>query len=127
MFCHLPQPREKSEGTTSEQGKNFQRPMPEPQPWQAFADDPKLQQPVSKESAPKSVRTRNGNQSQQSTSATSSFDSWGFGAESFTAVPTSSTQSSKPMGERGNTQRFGDSKPKIENKTASQPAGWAGF
>lgn len=90
--------------------------------WQAFAEDSKPQQPPSVDSSSKSVRTRNGSQSKQA----SSFDSWGFGAESFTAVPAGSLQPSRPISEVNNSQNIGEAKF-MDPKSASQPAGWAGF
>ncbi|XP_058203875.1 uncharacterized protein LOC131318085 isoform X1 [Rhododendron vialii] len=96
---------------------------PESKQWQAFADNPKPQ-PMSMNDTPKSVRTRNGNQNKPATPSHSGSDKWGFGTDNFTAVPTSS-----PISRPGNefsSQRFGEPK-NIENKSASQPAGWAGF
>lgn len=124
--CFLPQ-REKIEGSFWEQGKSDRStPSPEPNPWQPFVEEPKSQQPSSTDNTMKSVRTRNGHQNKQSTKVNTGFDSWGFGAESFTAVPTGSTQISRPMGEGNNSQHFGEAKV-MESKPASQPAGWAGF
>lgn len=104
--------------------KNFQ--SPEPTSWQAFADDPKPRQPLSRDTTSRSVRTRNGQQSKQGTQAASKNETWGFGSESFTAMPNASSQISKPIREGSTSQRFGDSKFR-ENKSSSQPAGWAGF
>ncbi|KAF5956163.1 hypothetical protein HYC85_009019 [Camellia sinensis] len=53
-------------------------------------------------------------------------DTWGFGVDSFTAIPGASSQISKPIHELDNFNRFGKSK-NTESKPASQPAGWAGF
>ncbi|CAL9003923.1 unnamed protein product [Prunus brigantina] len=119
--------REKIEGSFWEQGKSDRStPSPEPNPWQPFVEEPKSQQPSSTDNTMKSVRTRNGHQNKQSTKVNTGFDSWGFGAESFTAVPTGSTQISRPMGEGNNSQHFGEARV-MESKPASQPAGWAGF
>ncbi|KAH0981534.1 hypothetical protein GBA52_008711 [Prunus armeniaca] len=119
--------RERIEGSFWEQGKSDRStPSPEPNPWQPFVEEPKSQQPSSTDNTMKSVRTRNGHQNKQSTKVNTGFDSWGFGAESFTAVPTGSTQISRPMGEGNNSQHFGEAKV-MESKPASQPAGWAGF
>lgn len=91
--------------------------------WQAFAEEPKPQQPPSMN---KSVRTRKGQENKPTTQVSSGFDSWGFGTDSFTAVPAGSSQMSRPFGEGNNSQRTGEAKI-METKTASQPAGWAGF
>ncbi|GAV78255.1 Pkinase domain-containing protein [Cephalotus follicularis] len=95
---------------------------PEAKTWQAFAEDPKLQQqPIN------SVRTRNGHPNKQAGQATSGFDTWGFGTESFMAAPVASSQGLKPSSSEGNTsQHFGESKI-MKNPPSSQPAGWAGF
>lgn len=76
--------------------------------WEAF--------PEAAPNNSKSVRTRNGQQNKQGGN-----NNWSFGAESFTAVPAAaSPQVNVP------SERFGESKNK-ESKSASQPAGWAGF
>ncbi|KAJ6303252.1 hypothetical protein OIU77_017185 [Salix suchowensis] len=107
-------PLEKSDWST---------PSPESKSWQAFADDNKSRQkPVSKGNSPQSVRTRNTHQQKQAAESTSNIDSWGFGSESFTAVPVASSQNSG-----SNTEvHLGGSKI-MESKSATQPAGWAGF
>lgn len=79
---------------------------------------------MSMNDTPKSVRTRNGNQNKPATPSHSGTDKWGFGTDNFTAVPTSS-HISRP-GNEFSSQHFGEPK-NIENKSASQPAGWAGF
>ncbi|CAK7331813.1 unnamed protein product [Dovyalis caffra] len=99
-------------------------PSPEPKSWQAFADDTKSQQQqhLSKGNSPHSVRTRNAHRNKQATESTSDFDSWGFGSESFTAVPAAS-----PQIPGSNTEvRLGGSTI-TEKQPATQPAGWAGF
>ncbi|KAJ6425050.1 hypothetical protein OIU84_025759 [Salix udensis] len=107
-------PQEKSDWST---------PSPETKSWQAFADDNKSRQkPVSKGNSPQSVRTRNTHQQKQAAESTSNIDSWGFGSESFTAVPVASSKNSG-----SNTEvHLGGSKI-MESKSATQPAGWAGF
>lgn len=105
-------------------------PTPEQTSWQAFAADPKPQ-PLSRHGASKSVRTRNGPQTKQGAArAASDFDTWGFGAESFTAAPAAAAATSPQIPtslDRGNTSlRFGELKVR-ESKSDSQPAGWAGF
>ncbi|KAG0455697.1 hypothetical protein HPP92_023485 [Vanilla planifolia] len=79
-------------------------PVPEPEPWQAFSDEPK---PQSKPNNSRSVRTgsnrRNSTKHPESTPAT---DDWGFGVESFTASPSSNN---------------------LKKVESNQPAGWAGF
>jgi len=118
---------EKIEGTVWElQQGLFDKtsPSPEPKQWQAFADNPKPQ-PMSMSDTPKSVRTRNGNQNKPATQSHADSEKWGFETDNFTAVPTSS-RISRPINDFNNSQRFGEPK-NIENKQASQPAGWAGF
>ncbi|KAI8021159.1 hypothetical protein LOK49_LG03G02875 [Camellia lanceoleosa] len=98
---------------------------PEPKPWQAFPEDP-MPQSISMNNS-RSVRTRNGHQNKQSTQGLpGSSDTWGFGMDSFTAVPAASSQIYRPSNELNSSQCFGESK-NIDNKLASQPAGWAGF
>lgn len=103
-------------------------PTPEPTSWQAFADDPKPEQPLSSLGASKSVRTRNGRQMKQGAAqVASNFDTWGFGAESFTAAPAAANpQISIPVDGGNLSLRLCESKI-IDGKSESQPAGWAGF
>ncbi|KAF8396066.1 hypothetical protein HHK36_017678 [Tetracentron sinense] len=98
-------------------------PSPDSKSWKAFPEDPKPK-PLLKNTA-RSVRTTNGHQNKQTPAVSSGLDTWGFGTESFTAVPASS-QVSRIPGQGNNSQHFGDSK-NLESKPASQPAGWAGF
>ncbi|GLU00227.1 hypothetical protein SLE2022_176080 [Rubroshorea leprosula] len=109
-------PQEKSEWAS---------PSLETKPWQAFAEDPnqQQQQQLFSKGNIQSVRTRNGQSKKQSGQAPpSGFDTWGFGTESFSAVPAAGPQTSRPVSE-GNS---GGSKM-VENKATCQPAGWAGF
>lgn len=107
-------PQEKSDWST---------PSPESKSWQAFADDNKSRQkPVSKGNSPQSVRTRNAHQNKQAAELTSNIDSWGFGSESFTAVPAASSQISG-----SNTEVHSGGSKIMESQPATQPAGWAGF
>ncbi|KAK1267328.1 putative cyclin-dependent kinase F-2 [Acorus gramineus] len=123
--------REKIEGTVWElqQGMfttNSASPTPEePKTWQPFADDRKPQ-PPSRMNHPKSVRTiTNGHQNKQSNTTAS--DTWGFGQDGFTAVP-SGSQISRTSDRGSSSQRMaGDIPNKIEAGRTSQPAGWAGF
>lgn len=78
--------------------------------WEAF--------PEAAPNNSKSVRTRNGHQNKQGGN-----NNWSFGAESFTAVPAAAATSPQV---NVPSERFGESKNK-ESKSASQPAGWAGF
>ncbi|XAR63407.1 Non-specific serine/threonine protein kinase [Bertholletia excelsa] len=115
--------KEKTEGTVWELQQGLfdnNSPAPERKPWQPFAEDPMPQ------TTPKSVRTRNGQQNKKSPQAFSGSDAWGFGTDSFTAVPAASSQMSRPRNEINNCQQLGESKNK-EKKSVSQPAGWAGF
>ncbi|KAL2491480.1 Protein kinase superfamily protein [Abeliophyllum distichum] len=94
---------------------------PDPQPWKAFTDDPKPRTTLTN-SAPKSVRTRNGNQNRQGVELNSRANTWGFGTDNFKAAPAASPQVNLCVGELNNS----DSK-NGESKLAPQPAGWAGF
>lgn len=91
--------------------------------WQAFPEDP-MAAMTTMNNTRKSVRTRNGHQNKQAADQVT--PSWGFGTDSFTAVPTSSPQLGTVPSELNYSQRFGEPK-NIESKSASQPAGWAGF
>lgn len=99
-------------------------PSAEPNSWQAFPEEPKSQQ----SGTPQSVRTRNGHSNKQATSqSATSFDNWGFGAESFTAVPAASSQRLK-NGAQGSSSSQGIGQSKVaDNQSSTQPAGWAGF
>ncbi|KAK9154614.1 hypothetical protein Sjap_002094 [Stephania japonica] len=116
--------KEKIEGLVSELRQGMfadSNQSPESKQWQAFPDDSKSQ-PWSKNNANKSIRTSNGHQNRQ-TSAVSGGDAWGFGTDSFTAVPITSDVSRTSQGnsQHSNTIKSADS------KQPSQPAGWAGF
>lgn len=116
---------EKIEGTVWElqQGKSdWSTPSPEPKSWQAFPEEHKPH----RQSTVHSVRTRNGHLNKQAAQPTSSFDTWGFGTESFTAVPAASSQRLKNVAEGSSSQGVGQSKV-TENPSSAQPAGWAGF
>ena len=128
----LPQQREKVSGTIWDLQQNktvTKSPSSEPKSWQAFPEEPQQQKSASADSnRSKSVRTRKIYQNEQPIQQHSDFDSWGFGTDSFTAVSTAgSSQISRPPSSEGsNPQAFGNAKAH-ENKSASQPAGWAGF
>ncbi|KAI3796709.1 hypothetical protein L1987_39388 [Smallanthus sonchifolius] len=96
--------------------------------WQAFPEDPTP--PAVTTTNSKSVRTRNGHpnnkQPAEVAAASGAKTSWGFEAENFTAVPTSSFHVNAPINNLNHSLRFDDSKNK-ESKSTSQPAGWAGF
>ncbi|KAL6569783.1 hypothetical protein OROMI_014297 [Orobanche minor] len=118
---------EKIEGTAWEQQGFFDRgsPSPDSKQWQAFADNPK---PVTvpTNSGPRTVRTKNGQQDNQ-TSAESAKTTWGFGADTFKVAPAPSSRINAPAaGELNNSRRFGESKS-TKSKLEAQPAGWAGF
>nr|XP_043623704.1 AP2-associated protein kinase 1 isoform X2 [Erigeron canadensis] len=116
-------PLQQKEGTIRELQKGLfdSSPSADQNSWQAFSEDPAA--PTLTANNSKSVRTRNGHQNKQPAEVA---PSWGFGAESFTAVPTVSSQVNTPITSLNSSQRFGESKNK-ESKPASQPAGWAGF
>ncbi|XP_059651805.1 uncharacterized protein LOC132299292 isoform X3 [Cornus florida] len=128
-FQSSPNPPEKIEGTVWELQQGLfgtSSPSQDSKPWQAFAEDPKSQT-TAMNYTPKSVRTRNGQQNKQAAGVTSGTDNtWGFGTESFTAIPTATSQISRPISDLKNSQRISESK-NIESKSASQPAGWSGF
>lgn len=114
--------REKIEGTIWELKSEWGTPSPESKSWHAFAEDPKPQQ----QNTAQSVRTRNGHLNKHAAQSSSGFDSWGFGTESFTAIPAANSQRSKPITEGNSSQSIGRSKI-TENQPSAQPAGWAGF
>ncbi|CAN4080482.1 unnamed protein product [Withania somnifera] len=95
---------------------------PDSNPWQAFADDDPKQQATPVNANPRSVRTRNGHQNRETSEANTS----AFGTDSFRAVPASSSQIKATFDESKSSLRFGEPK-KMDSKSASQPAGWAGF
>lgn len=103
-------------------------PGSEPKSWQAFPEEPQQQKSPSEENTTKSVRTKNGQQNKQPVPlATTDFDSWGFGTDSFSAAaPAGSSQMQRPSSAGSKSQAFGETKA-FESKSASQPAGWAGF
>ncbi|KAK9124989.1 hypothetical protein Scep_013835 [Stephania cephalantha] len=117
--------KEKIEGSVSElrQGMfaNSNQSLDSKQ-WQAFSDDSKSQT-LSKNNVTKSVRASNGHQNRQTSAASTGGDTWGFGTDSFTAVPSTSGISRTSQ---GNSQRSNTIKS-AESKQPSQPAGWAGF
>ncbi|XP_031113009.1 probable serine/threonine-protein kinase DDB_G0280111 [Ipomoea triloba] len=118
--------RESIEGTVWElqQGMlNQSSSSPDPTPWQAFADDGPKPPPSN---TPRSMRTRNNQPpNTQVSEANSTASAWGFGTDSFTAVPSATSQMNASFSDRNNSQRFGDKR--VDNKSPSQPAGWAGF
>ncbi|KAL9255865.1 putative serine/threonine-protein kinase [Drosera capensis] len=121
---HESSPGNKSSSTSQKElGKGS--PSVDSKPWQAFADEPNPQTTV-KITAPQSVRTRTRNQNNPTAAAKSGGDGWGFDTDSFSAFPTSDSVLSKSTGDGNGSRRFRDT-PGIDGKTASQPAGWAGF
>ncbi|KAF5737177.1 hypothetical protein HS088_TW13G00055 [Tripterygium wilfordii] len=65
---------------------------PNPVQWQVFVDDPKLlQQPLSQDNAPHSVRTRNGQPNKKAAQVTSNVDTWDFGTDYFDSNLTASS------------------------------------
>ncbi|KAL3516584.1 hypothetical protein ACH5RR_023486 [Cinchona calisaya] len=119
--------KEKIEGTVWElqQGLFDQSTAsPDPKPWQAFADGSNPHTSESK--IPRSVRTRNGHQSNHVSEVNTGACMWGFETDNFRAAPTASSHINAPAGEENNSQRFTESK-KVESNPTCQPAGWAGF
>ncbi|MCL7023491.1 hypothetical protein MKW94_024300 [Papaver nudicaule] len=129
-----PPQREKKEGTIWELQEGMfaeSSPTLDSQPWKPFTNEPKPQTLLNKNNS-KSVRTTNGHHNKPAASpgaSSTATESWGFGTDNFTAVPTSSNISrTSPSGQGNNSQRIGDnSRSTSENKQVSQPAGWAGF
>ncbi|KAJ6799898.1 putative serine/threonine-protein kinase [Iris pallida] len=128
-----PPQREKIEGTAWDVQKgmlaNSPSASPEPNKWQAFAEEPKAQAtPTPKTVDPKSVRTSNGRRNSiKPPPANPAVDEWGFGHDSFKADPATGSVISRGSaeGSRSTSQRFtGDETKKAES---SQPVGWAGF
>ncbi|KAL2330885.1 hypothetical protein Fmac_018466 [Flemingia macrophylla] len=103
----------------------WKTPSSEPKSWQAFPAEPQQQNSLSAENTTKSVRSKNGQQNKQPVPLAPNFDSWGFGTDSFSAVPAGSPQVQRP-GEGRKSQAFGEAKA-FESNPTSQPAGWAGF
>ena len=112
--------------TSQLQKADSSTPIPDAKPWQAFAEESSNQQPVTTEKEVKSVRTRSLSRKQASSSDNTGFESWGFGAESFTAVSAGSSNKSGFTGERNSPQQRTGGEPKNID-VSSQPAGWAGF
>ncbi|XP_027163429.1 probable serine/threonine-protein kinase DDB_G0280111 [Coffea eugenioides] len=120
-------PKEKIEGTVWElqQGLLDQSSTsPDPRAWQAFADDPPPLTSVNSNS--RSVRTRNGRQTNHVSEVNSGANTWGFGTDNFKAAPAASSHINAHTVEATNSQRFSERKD-IESSQTSQPAGWAGF
>ncbi|XP_023738861.1 uncharacterized protein LOC111886844 isoform X1 [Lactuca sativa] len=98
---------------------------PEQNSWQAFPEE----NPTNNS---KSVRTRNGHQNKPA--AEGGTTNWGFGAESFTAVPAAAGSHSQAnttpnisTTTNSGRSRYGEDFKNKESKSASRPAGWAGF
>ncbi|XP_071736106.1 uncharacterized protein [Rutidosis leptorrhynchoides] len=126
---HIQSPSQQhKEGTVWELQKGLfdnTSPSPDRNSWQAFPEDSTASTLIANSS--KSVRTRNSPQNKQpAESASGGNTNWGFEAESFTAIPSRSSQANVPNANKNPSQRVGDMKNK-EGKSASQPAGWAGF
>ncbi|XP_071706646.1 uncharacterized protein [Rutidosis leptorrhynchoides] len=116
--------KQEKEGTVNELQKGLfdnSSSSPDQNSWLAFTEDSKASPLISNSS--RSVRTRNGHQNKKPAEASGGNASWGFEAESFTAVPSGSSPANLP---KNPSQHFGDLKIK-ESKSGSQPAGWAGF
>eukprot|EP00262_Sarcandra_glabra_P018385 TRINITY_DN6578_c1_g4_i1.p1 TRINITY_DN6578_c1_g4~~TRINITY_DN6578_c1_g4_i1.p1 ORF type:complete len:366 (+),score=77.33 TRINITY_DN6578_c1_g4_i1:1216-2313(+) len=131
------QQREKIEGSVWELQQGMfgntntpRTPSPDSKSWQAFAEQPQpqpLSKSISKSNQARSVRTATNGHQNKSSTRSSGADNWGFGQDNFTAVPvTTGSHISKTSTHGNNSMRFNDSK-NMENKPASQPAGWAGF
>lgn len=119
-------PSQQKEGTIWELQKGLfdnASPSSDQKSWQAFPED------TTPTTNRKSVRTRNGHQNKQTAGEADSGanTSWGFGAESFTAVPAASPQVNTSTASLNHSQRLGESKNKESKSGSSQPAGWAGF
>ncbi|CAI9279468.1 unnamed protein product [Lactuca saligna] len=128
---HSPSPQKEKDGRVWEVEKGlFDKGSPVPSSeqnsWQAFPEE----NPTNNS---KSVRTRNGHQNKQAAEGGTTTTSWGFGAESFTAVPAAASSQSQvnttPNISTPNSGRsgYGEEFKNKESKSASRPAGWAGF
>ncbi|OIW11780.1 hypothetical protein TanjilG_14320 [Lupinus angustifolius] len=121
--------REKIGGTVREHQQDkteWKTPSSEPKSWKAFPDEPQKLNSLSADNTTKSVRTRNGQQhNKHDAQLATDFDTWGFGTDNFSAVGTGSPQMLRPS-EGSNIEGFSEAKA-FENKSTSQPAGWAGF
>ncbi|KAE9584916.1 hypothetical protein Lalb_Chr25g0283491 [Lupinus albus] len=120
--------REKIGGTVREYQQDkteWKTPSSEPKLWKAFPDEPQKLNSLSADNTSKSVRTRNGQHNKQAAQLATDFDTWGFGTDNFTAVDAGSPQMLRPS-EGSNLEGFSEAKA-FENKSTSQPAGWAGF
>ncbi|PWA64684.1 Protein kinase, catalytic domain-containing protein [Artemisia annua] len=106
--------QQQKDGTFGEIQKGFFDSSPtssDQNSWQAFPEDSTT--PTLTTNSSKSVRTRNGHQNKQAAEAASGASTnWGFEADSFTAVPTVSSQVKAPVTNLNHSQRFGDSKTK---------------
>lgn len=104
----------------------------DPKPWQAFSDDSSRKPPANPPSnMPRSMRTRDNTTTTATTTTTTTNNkrqqpinqkeasdaSWGFGTDSFTALPSITSQMNSSSVMKGPTG----------NRSSSQPAGWAGF
>jgi len=97
--------------------------------WQPFQEETEPFKSLSADNASKSVRSRNGqqNKNKPTTQPAADFDSWGFGADTFSAARAGSGSPQMPRpGEGSKAHVFGEAKG-FESKSTSQPAGWAGF
>ncbi|CAH1416033.1 unnamed protein product [Lactuca virosa] len=122
-----PQKEKEKDGRVWEVEKGlFDKGSPEQNSWQAFPEE----NPTNNS---KSVRTRNGHQNKQAAEGGTTTTSWGFGAESFTAVPATASSHSQVNTTPNipiittNSGRYGEEFKNKESKSASRPAGWAGF
>lgn len=91
-------------------------PSSDSKPWQPFAED---QRPFR---CSRSDRNKSSTHIKQTTECNSGYDAWGFGTESFAAVPASDCSMLGSLGGGSSSQHF--SEPR---NVESQPAGWAGF
>ncbi|VFQ75894.1 unnamed protein product [Cuscuta campestris] len=92
----------------------------DPKPWQAFSDDSCRKPPTNPPSnTPRSMRTRDNNNNNKKEASDTS---WGFGTDSFTALPSVTSQVIPSFKELNTSMMKGTG-----NRSSSQPAGWAGF
>lgn len=107
----------------AENKTEWKTPSSEPKLWQAFPDEPQPLRSLSAGNTSKSVGNRSDQQNKKPAQLTTEFDNWGFGTDSFSAMRAGSPQMTRHADEGNNSQ----AKSTFESKSASQPAGWAGF
>lgn len=113
---------------SSQDRSEWKTPSSEPKSsWQPFSEESEPFKSLSADNVSKSVRSRNGQQSKPATQPAADFDSWGFGADTFSAARAGSGSPQMPRPGEGSTAHVFREAKGFESKSTSQPAGWAGF